>query len=1776
MTVTNADTATIRDTNSLTVGSANVQSSFIATAGTELKIAGSTTSQGSVTLNGDDVTVESAVSGATGITLNADDDVTTTAASSLTTTTGVVTVTADADSNSDGTITLAGPIDHGSGGTVVSFADADGSISGAISGVGNFTKNGAGTLNLAGTNDYTGSTQFSTTLIISGSTTSQTTVANTTTLDVRGSMTGNTTLESGGTLIGTGSTSGSVTADSGSNWHVGGIEVVGPFASGTIDLNSGSTFHIDVDPDSPGSSEPIFDTLTVTGAVDVTGATMSLDLNHVNGGANPTGWVPKPGNVITIIDNDGDDPIVGTFVGYPNPYIFTLEGITSVLTYEGGDGNDLQLIVGAFDYGDAPTSADSGFDSSYPVTLAQNGARNIFLGPMLGALRDFEPDGEANADATKDDITDDADEDGIAFPATIVASQNNSTQSSIVATLGESRHFNYFNAFFDFNRDGDWDDEGEHVLDDVQLSLGANLLTFTVPQGTSAGTSYARFRVSDTPNLGVRGLAVTGEVEDYQVTLAAASASLEAVVNVPVNTNEIEVFGDEDDIIVRRESDGTVLFRSNSADIGLLTVNGTADDETFTIQALTANTAVYAGDGHDMFNVQPSIGGSLTVHGGDPTFGDDGVPPAGDKLDFDPLGNTFRIVGKTIYTNGGTPTDYQGVTFAALEEMTFKPLGTTTAFYDFNKDYLSRLQPGYTAVLPTQEFSEGSFGWVSATPNEFNEINGFGYGMNSPFGAILGDGHASQDARTFRATVANGFYLVGVKLGDRHTATENVRVTNGDNGFVLLDGIDTNVNSFVQDTFVMQVKDGTLDLIFSDTDPRDETDGVDDYRWAVNAIEIRPAVTLTMGLPTQAALSADGILVDRLTAIGATPGTYVTVHVTAGTIISQDALDEIEGIQILADAVGNVTFDVRRPFVAATSFVKFTDVNGGETGCSVVTYTQPPFRRFDFNKTPNAIHTQNPAASISVPDGFIGVQPDDVFSATTGYGWDQPSGHGPVEGGQVLSAPPIVPFGGVQNDYHTYHRSRTFTATMPNGTFRVTLMVGIFDENSQTFNSFRISAEDGAVVRHTGKRSGDFELIEFDVTISDGNLSLQFGQDRLGETSEWIVNGLWIRETSSVDAITLTPSLGTKPADGLTTDVIQATSSLLAGVLVTVDSTLGTITSTDVDDTILGTQVMVGQGGAIRFDLLRPSLAGVPTITLTAVDGAAQGTVSNPAFLNYVLPRPVIAPRGTLAGSQTTTDLRPTLDWTALGDIDRFEVWVNDLTRRQSRVIRDVHLTDPTFTPQADLQGGMYRAWVRSYDENGSRSDWSERFDFEVIDTSQPLGPVEILGPLGSLSDTTPTFVWSKEWNTESYVVWVNNLSTGTAAVIKARTADTSFTPDEELPEGQYRLWIKATNRSSAVWSEAAHFVVTSNVTAPGKTQPIGPHGAIDDHTPTISWKPVNEAARYFLWVNDLDTGKPVLKQRLSSTSFTPTTELPAGTYQYWIKSENEAGGTWSPDGIFHVTDTVTRPIATTLLGPSSWVNAIPTFRWERVTQASRYFLWVDNLTTGESGVLKMREPATSFTPADELPAGKYRFWVKTENSAGGVWSQASDFEVYDRAPSRPTITAPRGAITSRTPTIEWEAQRAESYFLWIDRTSTGETGVVKIRTSETSYTPSTQLEAGTYRFWVKAENELGHQWSYATDFVVADTISAPSAPVLFDAVKKDGGRIVLSWSTVPESTRYFLWINDKKTNNPVFKWRDYSTSVTLTLPQGDYRYWVKAENSAGGSWSIAKELTVE
>ena len=159
------------------------------------------------------------------------------------------------------------------------------------------------------------------------------------------------------------------------------------------------------------------------------------------------------------------------------------------------------------DYGDAP-------DPRRRTLLAHNGARHLIDGiHYLGSRVDGEADGKLSVTANGDDLSGEGDdEDGVWFTSSL-------NPGKTAFLIVEASTSGYLDAWVDADADGSWAGSGEQILIAQPLEKGFNTLSFTVPNVSSEGTTFSRFRFSSAGFLMPSGAAADGEVEDHWVRI---------------------------------------------------------------------------------------------------------------------------------------------------------------------------------------------------------------------------------------------------------------------------------------------------------------------------------------------------------------------------------------------------------------------------------------------------------------------------------------------------------------------------------------------------------------------------------------------------------------------------------------------------------------------------------------------------------------------------------------------------------------------------------------------------------------------------------------------------------------------------------------------------------------------------------------------------------------------------------------------------------------------------------------------------------------------------------------------------------------------------------------------------------------------------------------------------------------------------------------------------------------------------------------------------------
>lgn len=371
----------------------------------------------------------------------------------------------------------------------------------------------------------------------------------------------------------------------------------------------------------------------------------------------------------------------------------------------------------------------------------------------------------------------------------------------------------------------------------------------------------------------------------------------------------------------------------------------------------------------------------------------------------------------------------------------------------------------------------------------------------------------------------------------------------------------------------------------------------------------------------------------------------------------------------------------------------------------------------------------------------------------------------------------------------------------------------------------------------------------------------------------------------------------------------------------------------------------------------------------------------------------------------------------------------------------------------------------------------------------------------------------------------------------------------------------------------------------------IGPSLDVVDPTPELLWQSLAGATRYDLWVNDVsrDIVQLFRLEDLPAAhpdgngveSFIPTQELGVGIYRFWVRAYDslEQPAAWSAARTFRIR---TAPVITSpASGTGVATTTFPDINWTSVVDTDRYDLWMNNVTTGESQVVRVDDlQTTNFATATAgLSGGTYKVWVRAIAPDGvtGFWSDSIQFSVL----STPQIIAPGGSTFDRTPEVRWNAvEGAAFYDVWLSRQTAGEPPAVVLRdqfVEGTSTSPKMDLDNGVYAVWVRAIAVDGSAtaWSQVQQFEIA---GRPVITTPLDNTTSTEPPVV-SWAGVNQAERYEIWVSNSQNERVYYDSEVTANSVALPddIGFGTFRVWVRAISDRGelSFWSSPVTFTV-
>jgi len=305
------------------------------------------------------------------------------------------------------------------------------------------------------------------------------------------------------------------------------------------------------------------------------------------------------------------------------------------------------------------------------------------------------------------------------------------------------------------------------------------------------------------------------------------------------------------------------------------------------------------------------------------------------------------------------------------------------------------------------------------------------------------------------------------------------------------------------------------------------------------------------------------------------------------------------------------------------------------------------------------------------------------------------------------------------------------------------------------------------------------------------------------------------------------------------------------------------------------------------------------------------------AYMNFrVMLSPDVPTPIAPIGDITNTD--PDFVWSNVNGADDYHLWVSRTEGPSSGLVFEQYMSADglctgatcTFNLPVTHTAGRYTWWIRSASDVSGLSAWSAGTVYDV--NVSPATPTPI-APIGSITDTTPTFEWSQVASAQWYYLWIskgpNNILNqwyDGAAICDGTTCE--VTPGLVLEAGDYEWFIQSFSNYGgySMWSAGTDFVVAI---APLPPVQVAPVGAIIQTNPTYTWQRSAGATHYAIWVSSasgyvLDRWYAAADACTGDTcSAFPNVVLSSGVHRWWVQAWNPWGGysAWTGPLVFNV-----------------------------------------------------------------------------------------------------------------------------------------------------------------------------------------------------------------------------------------------------------------------------------
>lgn len=382
------------------------------------------------------------------------------------------------------------------------------------------------------------------------------------------------------------------------------------------------------------------------------------------------------------------------------------------------------------------------------------------------------------------------------------------------------------------------------------------------------------------------------------------------------------------------------------------------------------------------------------------------------------------------------------------------------------------------------------------------------------------------------------------------------------------------------------------------------------------------------------------------------------------------------------------------------------------------------------------------------------------------------------------------------------------------------------------------------------------------------------------------------------------------------------------------------------------------------------------------------------------------------SGAQIVNSARPTFTWAAISNARSYEVWIDNATTKQSRVVFVDSIQTTSWTADRDLGIGTYNVWVRGVTQDGLKSLWSPTGVWQT----RPTGGISNSGSIQK--SNAGTLEWAEIPGAVSYDIWVDSLTAKQSQYFRATAAVGTSLTIPDIAVGKFGVWIRGRNvRGDLVpWGNQGIINVSHAV------QGVRIVAADFDAIPNLRWNSQRGAVSYEVWIDNKTSGQSAFYRNTSVTATSLQLNTPGeGSFRGWIRGRDAAGvwHQWSAVLDFEIR----RPSVLLKPGPVT-SSAWPLYHWSTISGAVSWDFLLQT-SDGQTLVSSKALVSTSLASKDNLRAGQYRVWLTAVDSRGvTLSSEAFTFNVT----RLDDTTEPHGTLTTigeilAFPGLQWPSQ---------------------------------------------------------------------------------------------------------------------------------------------------------